>query len=167
MSVCVLVAALAPRIAGADRVEGFGGVNLRTDLGTQILRVGGGVRFSCFAVHLVTDPKGYLERAQHDHDLVAEWYLSPRGWAATGGWRLGSLPLLGRRYYQEQALAGLTAPLPSLLFGHIVVRVGAELAVTVARHGDDIPTFWVWEDDQLRGGWINVGMFARFQVGGS
>ena len=168
--------ALAANVAAAQPVETqggdveiapFGGLNLRTDLGTQIVRVGGGVQVDRVAIHLVTDPKGYLEDAQHDHDLVAEWFFRSDGWALTGGWRLSSLPVLGRRYYQEQALAGLTAPLPRLLFGAIVARAGAEVVVTVARHGRDLPTFWAWEDDALRGGWINVGLFARFQVGGS
>jgi hypothetical protein len=156
----------APVIADDLAFEPLVGLHLQTDLGTQFVRAGGGGALGRLALLVVLDPKGYTEGAQHDTDVVGEWQFRRQGWGILGGWRWSSLPILGTRYYQEKALAGVSAPLPSVLFGALNVRVGAELAVTIARHGDGIPTFWFWEDERLRGGWINVSLFARVYVGG-
>jgi hypothetical protein len=166
MGVFVAVIMLSGGVALADR-EAFGGFDVRTDLGTQLVRAGGGVRVGGLALNLVVDPYGYHSGEQHDTDAFAEWDLSPGGWAVLGGWRVSSLPLVGVRYYQEKLLLGLSAPLTALPLRHLRPRFGAEWALTVVRHGGDLPTFWVWHEDELHGGSFNLGVFLRVHLGGA
>jgi hypothetical protein len=143
-----------------------GGIDVRTDLGTQFVRAGTGLKVDRLSFDVVLDPYGYWTGEQHDTEILAGWELWADGWAAIGGWRVSSLPLLGTRYYQEKLVLGVAAPLSALPFRHLRARIGAEWAVTVVRHGGDLPTFWVWSEDEVHGGSFNVGLFLRLEVGG-
>lgn len=163
--VLVAIIVAAPS-AHADR-ELAGGIDVRTDLGTQFVRAGAGIKLDRLSLDAVVDPYGYWTGEQHDTEILAGWALWSDGWSALGGWRVSSLPLLGTRYYQEKLVLGVAAPLSRLPFRHLRARIGAEWAVTVVRHGGDLPTFWVWSEDELHGGSFNLGLFLRLEVGGS
>ena len=162
--VLVAITVAAPA-AHAER-EVAGGIDVRTDLGTQFVRAGAGIELDRLSLDVVLDPYGYWTGEQHDTEILAGWALWPDGWSLLGGWRVSSLPLLGTRYYQEKLVLGVAAPLAPLPFRHLRARIGAEWAVTVVRHGGDLPTFWVWSEDELHGGSFNVGLFFRLEVGG-
>lgn len=151
--------------AHAER-ELFGGLNVRTDLGTQFVRAGGSLRFDRLSFDAVVDPYGYWSGEQHDTELLAGWDLWSGGWAVLAGWRVSSVPLLGIRYYQEKLVVGTSAPLGVPPFRWLRARIGAEWALTVVRHGSEVPTFWVWSEDELHGGSFNVGLFLRLEAGG-
>src|SRR5688500_8948098 len=103
-----IAAATAPAQAGPAL---FGGVDVRTDLGTQFFRAGAAVELGQLSIEAIVDPYGYRTGQQHDTDLLAGWALWPAGWSVRGGWRVSSVPLLGARYYQEKLVVGVAAPL--------------------------------------------------------
>lgn len=164
--VVLLAIAVGAPSAYADR-ELVAGVQVRTDLGTQFIRAGAGAKLDRLSIDLVVDPYGYWSGEQHDTDLLAGWQLWPDGWSGLAGWRVSSLPLLGTRYYQEKLVLGVSAPLTPLPFRHLRARIGAEWALTVVRHGGDLPTFWVWSEDEVHGGSFNGGLFLRVDAGGA
>lgn len=157
-------AAEQAKVDRADRAW-FAGVSLRTDLGTQIARLGGGIRFGGLALNLVVDPFGYYSGTQHDSEVFVEWEPRRGGWALMGGYRLGAVQVLGRRYYQEMPLVGISAPATPLFWGHVRARVGAELALTVVKHGNDLPTVWFFDEPTLGRNSMNFGVFVRFEYG--
>ena len=165
VAMCLAAAGLGSPAARADRAA-FGGLDVRTDLGTQFVRAGGGLELGRLSLDAVVDPYGYWSGEQHDTDILGGWRLWPDGWSVMGGWRLSSLPLLGTRYYQEKAVVGVSAPLSRLPFANLRARIGLEWALTVARHGTDLPTFWVWSEDELHGGSFNLGLVLRLEAGG-
>jgi len=168
--VAVIAVASAPSRAepalaeASDRAFSVGGM-LRTDLGTELYRASGGVRFGRLAVNVVLDPSGMRVRKQTDTDVFVEWERCRGGWAAMFGWRLGSVPVLGERYYHQKPFIGVSAPLPALFWGHVRTRFGGELAVTVVKHGNGLPTIGFW-DEHLFGAQsngFNFGLFLRFE----
>lgn len=145
----------------------YGGIDVRTDLGTQFFRAGAGLDVGRLSLDAIVDPYGYWTGQQHDTELLAGWALWPAGWSLMGGWRVSSVPLLGTRYYQEKAIVGLAAPLSVLPFRHLRARIGLEWAVTLLRHGSSLPTFWLWQEDELHGGSFNLGLVLRVEAGGA
>jgi hypothetical protein len=162
--VAIAAAATGLEPAGADPAI-YGGIDVRTDLGTQFFRVGAAIDLGRLSIDAVADPYGYRTGQQHDTELLAGWALWPEGWSLFGGWRVSSLPLLGIRYYQEKAILGLAAPLSPLGSRHFRARIGLEWAVTLVRHGGDLPTFWLWQEDELHGGSFNLGLVLRLEAG--
>jgi hypothetical protein len=167
----VLPMAIAIAVGGVQTAQAgpglFGGIDVRTDLGTQFVRAGAALDLGRLSFDAVVDPYGYRSGEQHDTELLAGWALWPDGWSLMGGWRVSSLPLLGTRYYQEKALVGVAAPLSPLGSRHLRARIGVEWAVTLARHGGDLPTFWLWQEDELHGGAFNLGLVLRLEAGGT
>ncbi len=146
---CVAVASSARAdVARGDLAERayFAGVVLRSDNSTQRTRVGGGVRFGRLSWNVVVDPFGYHALSeQSDTDAFAEYELAHR-WSILGGWRVTSAPVLGSRYRAHKPFVGVSAPLPAVLWGHVRMRLGCELAVTAFKHGDHLPTVGVWNE---------------------
>jgi hypothetical protein len=165
VSMAIAIAVMGARPAQAEPAL-FGGVDVRTDLGTQWMRAGAAVEIGRLSVDGIVDPYGYWTGEQHDTEVLAGWALWPDGWSLMGGWRVSSLPLLGTRYYQEKAILGLAAPLSALPLRHLRARIGFEWAVTLVRHGPDLPTFWLWQEDELHGGSFNLGLTLRLEAGG-
>jgi hypothetical protein len=163
--VAIAVAAAGLEPAAAEPAV-FGGIDVRTDLGTQFYRAGAALDLGRLSFDAVVDPYGYRTGQQHDTELLAGWALWPDGWSLMGGWRVSSVPLLGTRYYQEKVVVGVAAPLSPLPTRHLRARIGFEWTVTLVRHGDHLPTFWVWQEDELHGGSFNLGLVLRVEAGG-
>ncbi len=174
LSSCCLVWMLSgsPTPAHAERARAdseprdwCAGVNLRTDFGTHPLRLGGGVRFGHLSTVVAVDPM-VLSDGEHDLDLLAEWLLASSGWAVLAGWRASSIDLHQGRQWQEKAVIGFSAALPSLVGGRIRGRLGLELTALVVKHGGGLPTDFISLGTRTRGGLedrLHFGLFVRFE----
>ena len=154
------------RAEASDRAVSVGGV-LRTDLGTELYRISAGMRFGRLAVNVVVDPSGmHARKKQIDTDVFVEWERCRGGWAAMFGWRIGSVPVLGERYYHQKPFIGVSAPLPALFWGHVRTRFGAELALTVVKHGHGLPTIPFWDEHVFgaQSNGFNFGLFLRVEL---
>src|SRR6185503_19093824 len=108
----VIVALALPSLAAAE-TRWHAGLNLRADLGTHPIRIGGGVQTTYVDTTLVLDPMFWTD-GQHDIDALAFWAPCTRAWGLFGGWRASAIGILGGRQIQEKFLAGIGAPLPRL-----------------------------------------------------
>ena len=168
MKVMVLVACVVASVpARADDTRGyFAGVVVRTDRHTQSTRLSAGVRTGPMRWAIVADPAGYTRTGeQSDTDALVEVDVIAK-WAVIGGWRVSSTPVLGSRYIQHKPFVGVSAPLPSLFWGAVRTRFGAEVSLKVAQHGDDLPTMGLWETGSLEeaDGIMDVGLFLRAEL---
>ena len=171
----LLLAACAgswPGVARADVARGdesarawFVGPNLRTDLGTHRVRVGGGARLGPLSLGAVIDPKVFIDTRQNDTDLIAEWWVCPGGWAALAGWRVTQVFIDRGRHYYESLVVGATAGIPPLLDRNVRGRFGFELEANIVRHGAGIETDWIsLESERHWKDLLSVGLFARFEL---
>jgi hypothetical protein len=143
----------------ADRAY-FLGVNVRSDRATHSTRFGTGIRIERVALNVVLDPVGYQATGeQSDTDAFVEVDIW-RQLAVFGGWRVGKTPIFGTQYWHHRAFTGIAAPLPSLFWGHVRVRVAAEVATTLVKHGEDLPTMTAL--DTRTYAW---GFFVRAEIG--
>lgn len=138
------------------------GLNVRTDLGTHPVRVDGGVRKGALDLVAVLDPMSWTD-GQLDLDLMAQWRLSPAGYAAFAGWRSTGIGIAGGTQWQQKLLVGAAGALPSFFDGALQAQWGLELATLVVKHGGGLES----EVLRLKSSryWIDLlqfGMFARF-----
>ena len=163
---------LAPSLAHSEPARAdvaprdwHAGVNLRTDFGAHLLRLGGGVRFGRLSTIVVVDPL-VLSDGEHDLDLLAEWLFVPGGWALLAGWRASSIGLYEGRQWQEKAVLGVGAGLPPLGGGRIRGRLGLEVAALIVKHGGGLPTDVITLSTRTKGGLedrVHLGLFVRFE----
>ena len=135
------------------------GIMMRTDRVTQSARVGGGVQVGRLAVNVVLDPDGYRQTGeQSDTDVYAELDVWRR-WSVLAGWRVGITPVVGTWLWEHHPFVGVSAPLPSLFWGHVQMRFGGELAVFALAHGDGLSTMTALEHHA-----VSAGLFLRAEV---
>ena len=171
LGILVVCGAAGPAHADVARADEaahayFAGVVVRTDRNTQSTRVSAGVRTGRLSWTIVADPMGYQTQGeQSDTDAMVEIELVKR-WALFAGWRVATTPILGRRYWHHKPFVGVSAPLPSLFWGHVRTRFGAEIAVSAIKHGDELPTMGVWDAMSWDGAddAIDVGIFLRAEL---
>ena len=138
------------------------GLNVRGDLGTHPIRVGGGLQFGRVDTTLVLDPMFWTD-GQHDLDLFAFWAPCAAGWGLLGGWRTSTIGLLGGTQLQEKLLLGIGAPLPWLRES-IRARFHFELATVVVKHGADLPSEWIsFAQGRDFIDLVNFGMFVTVE----
>lgn len=139
------------------------GLNIRGDLGTHPIRIGGGVQFAHIDTTLVLDPMFWTDD-QFDIDALAFWAPCPRAWGLFGGWRTSTIGLLGGTQFQEKLLAGIGAPLPQL--GPFRARWSFELAAVIVKHGADLPSDWIsFASGRDFIDLLNFGMFVSIEYG--
>ena len=169
-AIAVVVALCAPVVpAHAESTDNgrayFAGLVVRTDRATQSTRVSAGLQLGRMRLAIVADPLGYQRSAEQDDTDVLVSIDVIRKWAVMAGWRATATPILGRRYWQHKPFVGVSAPLPSLFWGRVQTSFGVELAVTVAKHGDDLPAMTAWSAN-----WdhpqdvVDVGLFFRAEL---
>jgi hypothetical protein len=141
--VLALVAALGAASGGTARADTdwHAGLDLRGDLGTHPIRIGGGVQLGHVDTLLVLDPMFWTD-GQNDLDALAFWAPCSNGWGLLGGWRTSTIGILGGTQLQEKLVVGVGAPLPRLT-KHLRARFAFELATVVVKHGADLPTAWI------------------------
>jgi hypothetical protein len=138
------------------------GLNLRADLGTHPIRIGGGVQLGRVDATLVLDPMFWTD-GQFDTDAFAFWAPCSRGWGLFGGWRLSTIGLVDGTQLQEKLLLGVGAPLPQI-GEHIRTRFHFELATVLVKHGGDLPTDWIsFASGRDFIDLINFGVFVSFE----
>jgi hypothetical protein len=138
------------------------GLNLRGDLGTHPIRIGGGAQIDRVDVSLVLDPMFWTD-GQVDTDLLAFWAPCPRAWGLFGGWRTSSIGLLDGTQFQEKLLLGVGAPLPQLGH-HIRARFHFELSTVIVKHGGGLPSDWIsFASGRDFIDLVNFGVFVSFE----
>src|SRR3954470_5893935 len=148
--------------ATAHADYGHAGLNLRGDLGTHPIRIGGGYQFGRVDAELVLDPMFWTD-GQVDTDLLAFWAPCSKGWGLVGGWRNSSIGILDGRQFQEKLIVGVGAPLPQIGH-HIRTRFHFELATVVVKHGGDLATDWIsFASGRDFIGVANFGVFVSFE----
>jgi hypothetical protein len=70
-------------------------------------------------------------------------------WTVNAGWRVTTTPILGQRYWHHKPFVGVSAPLPSLFWGHVRTRFGAELVISAFKHVDST---------------VDLGLFLRAEL---
>ena len=157
----VIALVLLPGVAAANP-RWHAGLNLRADLGTHPIRVGGGVQFEHIDGTLVLDPMFWTD-GQHDIDALAFWAPCSRAWGLFGGWRTSAIGILGGTQFQEKVLVGIGAPLPRLK-PYIRARWSFELATVLVKHGADLPTDWIsFASGRDFIDLVNFGMFVTVE----
>jgi hypothetical protein len=138
------------------------GLNIRGDLGTHPIRIGGGVQLGRVDAMLVVDPMFWTD-GQVDTDLFAFWNPCKRGWGLLGGWRTSTIGILGGTQFQEKLVVGVGAPLPQI-GRHIRTRFHFELATVVVKHGAGLPADWIgFGTGRDFIDLLNFGMFMSFE----
>ncbi len=132
--------ALAASTAAAEPTY-HGGLDLRAELGTHPIRVGGGVDFGAVDTLLVLDPMFWTDD-QHDLDLLA-FYEGASGWGPLLGWRTTIIGIAGGSQKQQKLVLGVGAPLPRIGELPIRARWAFELTALVVKHGGDLPSQWI------------------------
>lgn len=137
------------------------GLNVRGDLGTHPIRVGGGVELGSVDTMLVLDPMFWTD-GQHDIDALAFW--SPcSSWGLLAGWRTSTIGLLDGTQFQQKLVLGVGAPLPRL-GKHIRTRFAFELSTLVVKHGADLPSDWIsFASGRHFIDLVNFGMFVTIE----
>ena len=138
------------------------GLNLRAELSTHPIRVGGGVQTEYVDTMLVLDPMFWTD-GQHDIDAIAFWAPCYRAWGLFGGWRTSSIGILGGTQFHEKLLIGVGAPLPRLTT-FIRARWSFELATVLVKHGADLPSDWIsFASGRDFIDLVNFGMFVTIE----
>ncbi|HUS32883.1 MAG TPA: hypothetical protein VMZ53_30485 [Kofleriaceae bacterium] len=138
------------------------GLNIRGDLGTHPIRIGGGLQLGRVDAILVVDPMFWTD-GQVDTDLLAFWAPCSRAWGLLGGWRTSTISILGGTEFQEKLIVGVGAPLPQMGH-HIRARFHFELATVVVKHGAGLPADWIsFATGRDFIDLVNFGMFVSFE----
>lgn len=126
------------------------------------LRIVGGLELGRVDVTAALDPLVAID-GQHDGDLVAGTRLGCTPWRWFGGVRSTAIAITGGTTWQEQVIAGVTAPLPSP-GGSLRASFGVELGMFVVKHGGGIATEWVsWSPGRVFFENYDLGLFVRFE----
>jgi len=155
-------------LAGAGGVAHAGpdwhaGLDLRGDLGTHPIRVGGGLQLGHVDTMLVLDPMFWTD-GQHDLDLLASF---GEKYSLLAGWRTTTIGIAGGHQFQQKLIIGVGAPLPMIGGGSIRARWAAELATVIVKHGGDLPTEMIsFASGRDFIDLINFGMFVTFEYAG-
>ena len=156
----VLTAATAP-VAHAEP-SWHAGLNLRGDLGTHPIRIGGGLQLGHVDTMLVLDPMFWTD-GQVATDLLAFWAPCKKAWGLLGGWRTSTIGILGGTEFQEKLILGIGAPLPQI-GQHIRTRFHFEFATVVVKHGGGLPADWIsFATGRDFIDLVNFGMFVSFE----
>ena len=114
------------------------GLELRPGYAVRPLRLGGGVGIGQFEVHLVADPLAFVDGI-HDLDVSGSYWFGESGYSLWAGWRPTAVVLDESITWQQSALAGALARLPTLGLAAFRALVGLEFSVLVLQHGGGIP----------------------------
>jgi hypothetical protein len=154
--------ALVIVLAGVARADRFvhTGLAVRTDLGAHTVRIPIGYRACAWDATLVLDPLALLD-AQHDLDLVGEYYLHDRI-AVLFGWRWSAIAIAGGLHHQQRSLVGLTAAGPELFGKRLRTSFSFELATLWVKHGGGSGAQWISFDRNLDDS-ILFGVFVRLE----
>jgi hypothetical protein len=138
------------------------GLNVRGDLGTHPIRIGGGVQLGRVDTMLVVDPMFWTD-GQVDTDLLAFWAPCSKAWGLLGGWRTSTIGILDGTQFQEKLILGVGAPLPQIGH-HIRTRFHFELATFIVKHGAGLPADWIsFATGRDFIDLLNFGMFVSFE----
>lgn len=138
------------------------GLNVRGDLGTHPIRVGGGLELGRVDTMLVLDPMFWTD-GQHDIDALGFWAPCSKGWGLLAGWRTSTIGLVDGTQFQQKLVVGIGAPLPRLS-ERIRARFAFELATVVVKHGGDLPTDWIsFASGRDFIDLVNFGMFVTVE----
>jgi hypothetical protein len=157
----ILTVLLASGVAQAEP-SWHAGLDLRGDLGTHPIRIGGGIQLGRVDTMLVVDPMFWTDD-QVDTDLFAFWAPCSKAWGLLGGWRTSTIGILGGTEFQEKLIVGVGAPLPQIGH-HIRTRFHFELATVIVKHGAGLPADWIsFASGRDFIDLINFGMFVSFE----
>jgi hypothetical protein len=115
------------------------GLELRADLWRHPVRPALGVSAGAFDITAILDPGVFID-GKNDFDLIAGWWLAPRAWRLSLGWRNSSTRIGDGRRFSESLLLGLDAAMPLLNGRHVRATFGVAVAADMVRHGGDVPT---------------------------
>lgn len=138
------------------------GLEARADLWRHPLRTVIGVQAGAFDVSLVTDP-GIFVDGKSDADLLFGWWIAPRAWQLSIGWRNSSMPIAGGRRFGESLLLGLDAAMPLLSGKHVRATFGLLLVADLVRHGGGVPTHTIPTSIPDLADYLSFGFNARFE----
>jgi hypothetical protein len=155
--VLVLVALAGP--AAAERFV-HTGLAVRSDLGAHTVRIPIGYRAHAWDATMVVDPLALLD-AQHDLDLVGEYYLHDRI-AVLFGWRWSAIAIAGGLHHQQRSLVGLTGAGPELFDDRLRTSFAFEVATLWVKHGGGTGAQWISFDRNLDDS-ILFGVFVRLE----
>ena len=162
LRLAIVMALVVPATAHADK-SWHAGLNLRADLGTHPIRLGGGVQLADVVdATLVLDPMFWTD-GQHDIDALVFWAPCSRAWGLFGGWRTSSIGILGGTQFHQKLLTGIGAPLPRLAKS-IRARWHFELSTVIVKHGGDLPADWIsFASGRDFIDLVNFGMFVTLE----
>jgi hypothetical protein len=158
MRALALVMVLAS-VAHADRLL-HTGLAIRSDLGAHSVRIPIGYRACRWDATLVFDPLALLD-AQHDLDLVGEYYLRDRV-AVLFGWRWSAVAIADGWHHQQRSLIGLTGVGPDFFDKRLRTSFSFEIATLWVKHGGGTGAQWISFDRNLDDS-ILFGVFVRLE----
>ena len=161
LAILTVLLVAAPRVAQAEP-SWHAGLDVRGDLGTHPIRIGGGLQLGRIDTMLVLDPMFWTDD-QVDTDLFAFWAPCSKAWGLLGGWRTSTIGILGGTEFQEKLIVGVGAPLPQIGH-HIRTRFHFELAAVIVKHGAGLPADWIsFASGRDFIDLLNFGMFVSFE----
>jgi hypothetical protein len=138
------------------------GLEARADLWRHPLRSVVGVEAGRFDLSLVTDP-GIFVDGKSDVDLLLGWWVAPRAWQLSIGYRNSSMPIAGGRRFDEALLLGLDAAMPLLSGKHVRATFGLLVVADLVRHGGDVPVHTIPTRIADLADYVSIGFNARFE----
>lgn len=126
-------------VVGSGARQFHAGVELRADFWRHPLRAVVGASFRRLDLSLVADPGVFID-GKHDADLLFGWWIVPRAWEVSLGWRNSSTRIDQGRRFSELLLIGLDAAMPLLHGPHSRATFGLLFWADLARHGGGVPT---------------------------
>ena len=136
------------------------GLDARSDLGAHTVRVPIGYRACAWDATLVVDPLALLD-AQHDLDLLGEYYLRDRV-AVLFGWRWTAIAVAGGLHHQQRSVIGLTGVGPDFFAKRLRTSFSFEIATLWVKHGGGTDAQWISFDRNLDDS-ILFGVFVRLE----
>lgn len=136
------------------------GLDIRSDLGSHAVRLPIGYRACAWDVTLVVDPLAVFD-AQHDLDLLGEYYIHDRV-AALFGWRWTAIAVAGGVHHQQRSVVGLTGVGPDFFDKRLRTSFSLELATLWVAHGGGTGAQWISFDRNLDDT-ILFGVFVRLE----
>lgn len=114
------------------------GLELRPGYAVRPLRLGAGVGSGQFEANLAVDPLAFVDGI-HDLDVSGAYWFWDSGYSLWAGWRPTAVFLDEGITWQQSALAGALARLPTLGVAALRALVGLEFSVLVFQHGGGLP----------------------------
>lgn len=138
------------------------GLEARADLWRHPLRSVIGVQAGTFDLSLVTDPGVFVD-GKSDVDLLLGWWVAPRAWQLSIGYRNSSMPIAGGRRFDEALLLGLDAAMPLVSGKHVRATFGLLVVADLVRHGGNVPVHTIPSRIPDLADYVSIGFNARFE----